>query len=211
MSAAPSPIQPPGYPTFYVSRTYTLFLLAEDDLPTYRNWTSACQPPIFNTTGQPPGPCDPVTVEACSNTAPAVDTNNPQKTPFSAWDATLSGASLPQPPVQRPLRVPVVVSDDLQVAFKVSQLQPVGASALVFSFAVTRPALVRYQLVRNVIEVLATGMFPVFDPAITYNVTLSRDCNGALLVPGTNYGLWYNASDIYGGFSPLRMTSQVLL
>ena len=202
----------PGYPDSYASRTHTLYLLAEDDTPTYKGWTSACQPPAYDTTG-PPGPCDPVTVVRCNNTAPPVDTNNPQQLPFSTWDATLDGAGAPRPPPRRPLRAAVVVPDDLDVAFSAAELLSVGAGgsrALVFRFAVTRPALVRYQLVRNVVEVLASGMFPVFDATVTYNVSISRDCSGGMLVPGTNYGLWHNASDVYGGFSPLRMISRVL-
>jgi hypothetical protein len=220
LAAPPHPPPPPllpGWPSSYASRAATLYLLAEDDLPTYRGWTSACQPPVYNTSG-PPGPCDPVTVVACNNTAPAVELNNRQAPPYAAWDAATAGAnaSLPAPPVLptlRPLRSAVVLADPTPMAFTAASLASVGsggARALIFAFSVTRPSLVRYQLVRNVVEVLAWGVFPVFDASQAHSVAISRDCAGAQLVPGTAYGLWHNASDIYGAFSPLRMLSQVL-
>ena len=210
---------PPGWPDTYASQTSTLFLMAEDNLPTYRGWSSVCQPPAYHTAG-PLGPCDRVTVVPCNNTPPTVELNNHQAPPYATWDAavaamraTSSQSPLPAPPALRPLRSAVVLDDRTPMAFTAASLASVGsagARALVFSFAVTRPCLVRYQLVRNVVEVLAWGMFPVFDASQTYTVSITRDCSGALLVPGTAYGLWHNASDDYGAFSPLRMLSQVL-
>jgi len=191
---------------------HTLYLLAEDDLPTYKGWTSVCTPPVYDQSTLP-GPCDPVTIVPCSNTPPAFESNNHQLLPFAPWDVTASGAAVPAPPPGRPLRAPIVISDLVQVAFTTAALSAVGVGperALVFSFGVNRPALVRYQLVRNVVEVLAWGVYPVYDPACVYNVTVSRDCSGVQLVPGTAYGIWYNATDVYGAASPLRMLSQTL-
>lgn len=155
-----------------------------------------------------------MTVVACNNTKPAIEANNHQLLPFSNWSVSLSGNGGPTLPVAQPLRSIVVITDPTQVAFTTATLSSVGSGAqraLVFSFGVNRPALVRYSLVRNVVDVLATGMFPVFDTSYTYNVSISRDCSGVQLVPGTAYGLWYNATDIYGAGSALRMLSAALV
>jgi hypothetical protein len=207
----PPPTQP-GEPPVYASRNHTLYLLAEDDLPTYRGWTSSCAPPLYDQSA-PPGPCAPVTVVPCTNTPPAVETKNHQEPPFAAWDVTATGAAAPPPPVRAPLRAHVVVSDPLPVSFSSATLTAVGAPAeraLVFDFAVSRPALVRYYLVRNVAEVLGRGIYPVFDATANHTVVVSRDCSGVQLAPGTAYGVWYNATDIYGATSPLRMLGALL-
>ncbi|KAI8463288.1 MAG: hypothetical protein J3K34DRAFT_496093 [Monoraphidium minutum] len=208
-----NPYAPLRYPDAYASRSLTLYLLAEDNAPTYKGWASACAAPAYNTSG-PPGPCDPVTPMPCTNTPPALEDNNRQAPPFAGpWDPTLRGSSAPQPPPRRPLRAQLAVADGAGVEFSEAALAAVGGGgqhALVFSFRVTRASLVRWYLVRDVVHVLAWGMLPVFDAAAAHNVTISRDCDGALLAPGTNYGLWHNASDVYGSYSPLRMISHVL-
>ena len=201
-----------GTPVSYASRAHTLYLLADDDMPTYKGWTSDCTPPLAPAQPAPPGPCASVTVVPCNNTPPPVEANNPQLLPFAPWDA--SGAHAPAPPTRRPLRAPFVISDPVAITFTAATLTSVGAGAeraLIFSFSVARPGLVRYQLVRNVVDVLGWGMFPVFNPAYAYNVSLSRDCAGVQLVPGTFYGLWYNATDAYGAVTPLRMLSAALV
>ena len=202
-----------GLPLRYASRSHLLYLLAEDDLPTYRGWTSSCTAPQFNTS-TPAGPCDAVTVVACSNTQTGPEVNNPQLLPYASWDATAAGLAAPTLPKRQPLRIPLTVPDNEAVTFPVAALASTGngsSRALVFSFAVSRPALVRYTLVRNIVEVLAWGMYPVFDAGVTHQVTISRACNDtSVLAASTAYGVWYNATDIYGGASPLRMISAPL-
>jgi hypothetical protein len=198
----------------YASRAHTLYLLAQDDLPTYRGWTSTCAAPPLDaaTAAMPPGPCAPVTVVRCNNTPPATEAINVQQAPFAAWDGGAPVASN-LPPPHRPLRMPVEVTDATPIAFTTAALAAAGADgerALIFSFAVTRPALVRYYLVRDVVERLAWGMLPVFTPGAVHNISISRDCSGSQLAAGTAYGVWFNATDVYGAAAPLRMLSAPL-
>jgi hypothetical protein len=222
-----TPIQTParappsraGAPVSYASRAHTLYLLAEDDLPTFRGWTSTCAAPALSpaAAAAPPGPCARVTAVACRNAPPATETVNAQAPPFAAWDtpaAAGAAAGGAAPPARAPLRVPIGVADATPVAFTTAALTAVGggggARALVFSFALTRPGLVRYYLVRDVTARLAWGMLPVFAPGVVHNVSISRDCGGGPLEAGTAYGVWFNATDVYGAAAPLRMLSAPL-
>lgn len=204
---------PPGSPpNGYASRSYSLYLLAEDDLPTYKGWTSVCSTPRYDQS-PPPGPCAPVTVVPCNNTPPAAEANNRQALPYAPWDVVAGGAAPPPPPAGRPLSSPLTVSDPTPIAFASADLSSVGGGgerALIFGFALSRPGLVRYTLVRNEVEVLGRGMLPVYEAGTAHNVSLSRDCSGAQLVPGTAYGVWFNATDVYGAATPLRILSQTL-
>lgn len=205
--------RPAGAPSRYASRAHALYLLAEDDLPTYRGWSSTCAAPAFNTSA-PAGPCDPVTIVPCTNTQTGADAVNAQPLPFQAWDATAAGLSAPAaPPARAPLRVPVSSPDSAPLAFTAAAVAAAGSGpsrALAFSFAVSRPALVRYRLVRNVTEVLAHGVHPVFDAA-NHTVTIARECaTQAQLEASTAYGIWYWATDIYGDGTPLRILSAPL-
>ena len=169
----------------------------------------------------PAAPCAPVTLVRCDNTPPAVEANNAQLPPFAAWDAAVGatdGAVRPPPPAGRPLRSQIVVKDDVAIAFQTATLTSAGANAtdggaeraLVFSFTLSRPGLVRYAVVRDVVVTLARGVLPVFEARREHRVAVSRECGGALLAPGTAYGLWFNATDAYGATTQLRMLSQTL-
>ncbi|GBF99606.1 hypothetical protein Rsub_12070 [Raphidocelis subcapitata] len=204
-------------PASYTSPALVLYLLAADDAPghhTYRGWASECAAPEYDTAA-PAGPCAPVTVVACNNTQLAPEAFNSQPLPFQPWDgAAPAGGSGPAPPPGRPLRVPVALSDATPMAFAFADVSvdTSGGRAFVFTFAVTRPSLVRYELVRNVVERVAWGLYPVFDAATNHTVVLGRDCVlGAQLAPGTAYGVWYNATDVYGAASPWRIISAPLL
>lgn len=165
--------------------------MASDDAPghhTYRGWTSECAAPAYDTAA-PAGPCEAVTVVPCNNTQYAPETFNAQPLPFRQWDSAAAGsaAPAPAPPPGQPLRVPVTLTDATPVAFTVADVSvgTSGGRSLVFTFAVTRPSLVRYTLVRNVVERVAWGLYPVFDAATNHTVVLGRDCVlGSQLSPG---------------------------
>jgi len=91
------------------------------------------------------------------------------------------------------------VSDDAPIAFTMKEPSIVSAGAtLVFTFSLNKPGLLAYSLtVAGPVDV-AWGVFPVFDASRAYNVTITRTCSPAgPLAPGTNYALFYNATDNY--------------
>lgn len=49
------------------------------------------------------------------------------------------------------------------------------------------------------------GVYPVFDASVTYSVSMSKSCAGALLGDDA-YVVWYRATDIYGSQSPAMPT-----
>ncbi|KAF6259840.1 hypothetical protein COO60DRAFT_964595 [Scenedesmus sp. NREL 46B-D3] len=190
--------------TVYAPTQQSLYLLAEDNLPTYKGWTSNCSMPIADPA--PPGPCARVTVGRCINTPPAAEQVNQQLPPFAAVD--LSQAAAAGPPLQ-PLKGVINVTDPVAAAFVHASINTTGAS-LLFKFQTTKPGLVQWRLVEQVTVEIANGYVAVRDASATQQVAVSRKCNGQQLVPGTAYAMWYNMTDVYGHTTDISILKVVM-
>eukprot|EP00882_Tetradesmus_deserticola_P016130 GHRQ01017208.1.p1 GENE.GHRQ01017208.1~~GHRQ01017208.1.p1 ORF type:complete len:266 (-),score=55.56 GHRQ01017208.1:285-1082(-) len=190
--------------TVYAPTQQTLYLLAEDNLPTYKGWTSSCSMPIV--AAAPPGPCARITVGRCINTPPAAEQVNQQAPPFAAVD--LSNAAAAGPPLQ-PLKGVITVTDPVAAGFAQASINTTGAS-LVFRFQTTKPGLVQWRLVEQVTVEVANGYVPVRDPSAAQQVAVSRKCNGQQLVLGTAYAMWFNMTDVYGRTTDISILKVVM-
>lgn len=85
----------------------------------------------------------------------------------------------------------------------------VRSRTITFQFKVNGVAAVQYRLDQFNGSKAFSGIYPVYDPIILYNVTISKACNGLLLVE-PSYTLWYWATDVYGRSSPPLSASIVL-
>lgn len=113
----------------------------------------------------------------------------------------------PAAPPLRPVAAGFTLTDNIPLAFdpQVTRVTTLGRT-ITFTFKVNKVSLVRYQLTSNVLAVVYYGVYPVFDPAQNYTVSISRTCSGALLASSA-YAFWYNATDIYGASTPFVSTS----
>lgn len=185
----------------YASTQHAIYLLAEDDLPTYKGWTTTCSSAVTDQTIAP-YPCDPVTYAPCVNTPPAIENNNPQAVPAAGYNSVdLLNANAPTPPAGTPLKAVINVVDPTPLEFTVKHLSG-SASTITFTFAMNKPGLVRYQLVIQTTIVIAWGHYPADEARRNYTISLSRACSGAGLTQATSYGMWYNGTDIYGTSTP---------
>jgi hypothetical protein len=121
-------------------------MVAEDDLPTYKGWAVTCAPPAVNQS-EPPSACAPVATAPCTAVPPAVESNNVQEGGFSSVD--LSNPLPKQAAPRQPVVATISIADPGKIAFDeaATNVSSVG-STITFSFKVTKPALVRYQLLQ---------------------------------------------------------------
>jgi hypothetical protein len=188
----------------YAPTQQTLYLLAEDNLPTYKGWSSSCSMPIA--TPAPPSPCARVTIGRCVNTPPAAEQVNQQLPPFAP--AELSDAAAAGPPLQ-PVKGVITVTDPVAAGFVQASINSTAAS-LVFTFQTAKPGLVQWRLVEQVTVEIANGFVAVRDASSTQQVAVSRKCNGQQLVPGTAYAMWYNMTDVYGRTTDISILKVVM-
>eukprot|EP00879_Flechtneria_rotunda_P000373 GHRR01000465.1.p1 GENE.GHRR01000465.1~~GHRR01000465.1.p1 ORF type:complete len:1109 (+),score=342.16 GHRR01000465.1:4020-7346(+) len=185
-------------PTLFASTKHAIYLVAEDNLPTYNGWTSNCSMPVVDQT-TPPTPCAPLTVGLCINTPPAAEVVNRQALPYATVDLYANNA--PTAPAGRPIKSVVTVVDPVKAAFRSASIISTNAS-LVFTFQISKPGLVQWRLVEQVKIEIANGYLAVADSSQELSISISRKCTGEQLVPSTSYALWYNMTDIYGTSIP---------
>jgi hypothetical protein len=208
------------------SPRHAVYLIAQDDLPTFKGWNSSCVTPSFDQ-NVPPGPCAPLTLGHCHNTPPAAESVNVQALPYAdagelAGDGSSSsqGRAAPLWRARAPLRSVVTLADPVPPGFVSASLNSTGAS-LVFSFVVSKPGLVRWRLVEQVKHEIAYGHTAVWDVSEHHtgggsggssarSIAVSRKCGGEQLVPGTSYALWYTLTDIFGATSDILILKAVL-
>jgi hypothetical protein len=190
--------------TVYAPTQQTLYLLAEDNLPTYKGWTSNCSMPVA--APAPPSPCARVTIGRCINTPPASEQVNQQLPPFAPVD--LADAAAAGPPLQ-PVKGVLTITDPVAAGFVQASINSTGNS-LVFTFQTTKPGLVQWRLVELVTVEIANGFVAVRDASATQQVAVSRKCNGQQLVPGTAYAMWYNMTDVYGHTTDISILKVVM-
>jgi hypothetical protein len=190
--------------TVYAPTQQTLYLLAEDNLPTYKGWTSNCSMPLPNPA--PPGPCARVTISRCINTPPAAEQANQQVPPFAAVDMNNAAAA---GPLLQPVKGVITVTDPVAAGFAQASLNSTGAS-LVFSFQTTKPGLVQWRLVEQVTVEIANGYVAVRDASAVLQVAVSRKCNGQQLALGTAYAMWYNMTDVYGHTTDISILKVIM-
>lgn len=186
----------------YASKEHAVYFVAEDDLPTYKGWTSSCSMPTVpqNT---PPTPCAPVTISYCNNTPPAVETVNKQALPFAPVDLYTS-SSAAAAPAMAPLKGTITVVDSVPAGFQQAVLNSTGSS-LIFTFQTSKIGLVMWRLVEQVTVEIANGYVAVRDSSVVHTVKMDRKCSGVPLVSGTAYALWYNMTDIYGSTTDINI------
>eukprot|EP00775_Hariotina_reticulata_P010661 gene10661-10820_t len=197
-------------PSTLASVNHTLYLLAQDDLPTYKNWSNNCTMPVADLTG-PPGPCAQVTAGQCVTTQ-APDSVNQQAVPFAAYDLSNSSTKAP-PPAGQPLKGVLRVSDGVPPGFvsatAVALPQAAGGTqpVVTFTFQTAKAGLVRWWLVEDVVKKVAHGWTAVRNANLTYTVSISSKCMDEVgpLLKGTAYALWFYMTDIYGSWSDLQI------
>lgn len=143
-----------------------------------------------------PTPCPSVSISTCRNTPPAVESVNSQAPPFAPLDL-YSEAAPAAAPLGAPIKGIAQLVDPIFPAFVTPTVQSSGTS-VVFSFQTSKPGLVQWRLVQQVTQVIAFGLEVVPDASLRQVVTVSRQCSGGQLVPGTEYAMWFNMTDIYG-------------
>lgn len=193
--------------SIFASTKHAVYVVAEDQLPTYKGWTSVCSmpPPPPAGPGAQPKPCPAVHTGRCTNTAPPSESVNRQAPPFAAVNLAAAGAGagagagIPVQgiPAGMPVKGLVQLVDPVAPDFVSPAVESTGTS-VVWTFRTTKPGLVQWRLVEQVTRVIANGLLAVVDPAQTLTLPISRKCSGDQLVPGTAYALWYNMTDIYG-------------
>lgn len=187
----------------YASTAHKLYLVAEDDLPTYKGWTITCNPPAVNQS-TPPTTCAPVATAPCTTTPPTVETNNVQAGAYAPLDLSNPLPKTGSP--RQPASAAITIADPSKLSFDDSATNVSSASSTItFSFKVTKPGLVRYQLLQLNTPVF-NGVFPVFDPAGSYSVSISRACDGSTLTAPA-YSFYYDATDNYGKATQQRSVS----
>jgi hypothetical protein len=109
-----------------------VFLAAEDDLPTFKGWTSSCTAPIVDQT-TPPSPCAPVTINACNNTRdPSIpDVPNLQPGPWYNVSRLFSNSD-PPPPQYSPVSGFVDAPDPYGIAFTTAVVTATTSNTVVF-------------------------------------------------------------------------------
>jgi hypothetical protein len=121
-------------------------MVAEDDLPTYKGWAISCAPPAVNQSS-PPSACAPVATAPCTALPPPVEANNVQQGNFSSVD--LSNSLPKRAAAREPVVATISIADPGKMAFDEAATNVSSAgSTITFSFKVTKPALVRYQLLQ---------------------------------------------------------------
>ncbi|WIA19459.1 hypothetical protein OEZ85_004073 [Tetradesmus obliquus] len=190
--------------TVYAPTQQSVYLLAEDNLPTYKGWSSNCSMPLPDP--EPPGPCARVTIGRCINTPPAAEQVNQQAPPFAAVDLSNAAAAGPQ---LQPVKGVITVTDPVAAGFVQASINSTGAS-LVFTFQTSKPGLVQWRLVEQVTVEIANGYVAVPDASAEQQVAVSRKCNGQQLVPGTAYAMWYNMTDVYGHTTDISILKVVM-
>ncbi|GLC59525.1 hypothetical protein PLESTB_001496700 [Pleodorina starrii] len=188
---------------------HLLYLVAQDDLPTYKDWNVTCVPPAAS----PGTSCPAAAVAPCTAVPPPFSYNstaggiNVQTSPYTllalgqAVPANKSGS-------------PVLASFDLPAGDRVAFDQlatnvTVTSRTITFLFKVNKISAVQYRLDQFNGPKVFSGIFPVYDPAVSYTVTISKSCNGSLLGE-PSYTLWYWATDVYGR-SSLPLSASVVL
>lgn len=192
-------------PQAFASTQHALYLLAEDNLPTYKGWKSACSMPVVDQ-ATPPTPCAQVTIGRCTNTPPAAEQVNQQAPPYVGIDLYASAAS---GPAQQPVKGVIDVQDPVAAAFVQASINSTGSS-IVFAFQTSKPGLVLWRLVEQVKVEIANGYVPVRDASLQHEVAVSRKCSGEQLMPGTSYAMWYNMTDVYGKQTDINILKVVL-
>ncbi|KAG2444871.1 hypothetical protein HXX76_001609 [Chlamydomonas incerta] len=193
------------------STSHALYLVAADDLPTYRGWNVTCNPPDAS----PGSTCDAAAPAPCAAVPPpagsalALAPNNLQALPYTALALKEGG-----PAQQGAATRPVLGSFDLPAGDRVAFDPAVtnitaSAATITFGFRITRVAAVQYRLDQFNGASVFSGVLPVFDPSVPYSVSISRTCSGGLL-DQPSYTLWYWATDVYGKSSPAVAASVVL-
>jgi hypothetical protein len=145
-----------------------------------------------------------VATAPCTTTPPAVENNNVQAGAYTSLDLSNSLPKTGSP--SQPAMASISIADLSKLAFDDSATNVTSTSSTItFSFKVNKPSLVRYQLLQMNSQVF-NGLFPVFDPAGTYSLSISRACDGSTLTAPA-YSFYYDAIDNYGKATQQRSVS----
>ncbi|GLI60645.1 hypothetical protein VaNZ11_002842, partial [Volvox africanus] len=173
---------------------HLLYLVAQDDLPTYKNWNVTCAPPLSS----PGDTCATTALASCTSTPPVVSETsgvNMQSVPYKLMQL---GEALEGNMTGSPLLASFYLPPGDNVAFDpLVTTVTVVSRTITFQFKVNRVAAIQYRLDQFSGAKAFSGIYPVYDPEMTYNVTISNGCNGTLLGE-PSYTLWYWATDVYG-------------
>ncbi|GIL91060.1 hypothetical protein Vretifemale_18750, partial [Volvox reticuliferus] len=181
-------LPPPATPA------HMLYLVAQDDLPTYKGWNVTCGPP----SSSPGDTCATIALAPCTSSPPvgsAASGANVQSAPYKLMQL---GEELQGNMAGSPLLASFSLPPGDNIAFDpLVTTVTVASRTITFQFKVNRVAAIQYRLDQFSGAKAFSGIYPVYDPAMTYNVTISKGCNGTLLKE-PSYTLWYWATDVYG-------------
>ncbi|KAG2496180.1 hypothetical protein HYH03_005780 [Edaphochlamys debaryana] len=181
-----------------VSATHLLYVVAQDDLPTYRDWNVTCVPPAFS----PGSECAAVAAAPCTAAPPASGASGPNVQALPYTQAPLSDVLPLQGAASRPVLSSFDVPRGDDVAFVFTNITTSRSTAsgktVAFDFRVNKVSAVQYRLQQFDGTPVSTGIVPVYDPSVPYRITISRTCGG-LLLQQSAYSLWYWVTDVYGG------------
>ncbi|PNH00991.1 hypothetical protein TSOC_013152 [Tetrabaena socialis] len=192
------------------SAAHVLYLAAQDDLPTYKDWAVTCTPPVSS----PGSACGAIARAPCTAAPPVPGSGmggvNQQTRPYSHVQLTAMAAVTQQAAPAHPVLATFDLPGGERVAFDPAATTVTASGrTITFSFRVSRVAAVQYRL--DVFEgsSVYSGTYPIFDPTVTYSVSISKTCTGAL-ISEPSYTLWYWATDVFGRLSTALSASVVL-